>query len=47
MRSSSNNNIAEKCLGVPGSTETCQGKTYKKTALEKTNFLSTKLISEI
>lgn len=30
MRSFSNNNIAAKCLRVPGSTGTWQGKIYKK-----------------
>lgn len=46
MRSSSNNNIAEQSLRVPGGTGRQQKKKLSKTAVEEAVFLSTKLNSE-
>lgn len=47
MRSSSNNNIAEQSLRVPGGTGRQQEKKLSKTAGEEALFLSTELISEL
>lgn len=50
MRGSSNNNIAEQWLRVPGGPscprKTVGGKKISKTAVEEVTFLGTKLISE-